>query len=220
MKTKSVRRYLALLTTLAALGSPVSAQDKAGQASGERVRGEVAELRGSTLVVKTKDGNTARLDMPEAVVVFTLTKASFTDLDFGSYVGAVSERMGDDIYSPIVRDSLSWLHRGLELRIIDDKLRGIAVGHTKWDLTPQSVMTHGWVDDVEDRVISIKYGPTDIEETDVEIGANTPVTRMSLGEKSALKPGARVVVGAQKNGDGKRLAVFVVVGQDGVVPGL
>src|SRR2546426_6267265 len=51
--------------------------------------------------------------------------------------------------------------------------RSIAVGHSKWDLTPNAVITHGWIDDLEDRVLSIKYGPTDQEETDVEISRDT-----------------------------------------------
>ena len=51
---------------------------------------------------------------------------------------------------------MSWLHLGYELRIFDEQLRGLALGHTKWDLTAESVMTHGWVDDLEVRVLSIK----------------------------------------------------------------
>ena len=95
------------------------------------------------------------------------------------------------------------------------------MGHTKWDLTPDSVMTHGWVDDMEDRVVSIKYGPTEEEETDVEVTRDTPVTRMSPGDPSLVKPGARVFVGAQRKGKGGTDAVFIFVGgQDGAIPGL
>lgn len=185
----------------------------------ERVRGVVLRIDGSTLVIRARDGQSMRLALAPNLAVFSLTKATFADLDFGTYVGSVSERMGDDIYSPIFRDSLSWLHRGLELRIIDESLRGIAVGLSKWDLTAQSVITHGWVDDMEDRVISIKYGPTDGEETDVEIGRDIPVLKMSLGDRSLLRPGAQVVVGVHKGPDAA-LAVFVFVGKDGVVPAL
>ena len=185
----------------------------------ERLRGVVARADASSLIIRTRDGQSMRLALAPNLAVFSLTKAAFADLDFGTYVGSVSERMGDNIYSPIYRDSLSWLYRGLELRIIDESLRGIAVGHTKWDLTAASVITHGWVDDIEDRVISIKYGPTDQEETDVEIGRDIPVLKMSLGDRSLLKPGAHVVVGVHK-GPESALAVFVFVGKDGVVPAL
>jgi hypothetical protein len=139
-------------------------------------------------------------------------------VDFGTYVGAVSEKLGDHIYSPIVRDSLSWLHKGFELRLIDESLRGIAVGHTKWDLTSKSVMTHGWVDDQEGRVISIKYGPTEEEETDVEISRDTPVFKMSRGDVNLIKPGARVFAGALKGAGGRYDAAFIFIGTDGVAP--
>jgi hypothetical protein len=184
----------------------------------ERVRGAIVHVENSTMTLRTRDGQSLRVTLAPNLAVFTLAKGSFADLDFGTYVGSVSERMGET-YSPIYRDSLSWLHRGLELRIIDESLRGIAVGHTKWDLTKESVITHGWVDDIEDRVISIKYGPTDQEETDVEIGHDVPVLKMALGDRSALKPGAHVVVGVHKGPDAA-VAVFVFVGKDGVVPSL
>jgi hypothetical protein len=91
---------------------------------------------------------------------------------------------------------------------------------TKWDRTPNSIMTHGWVDDMEDRVLSIKYGPTDGEETDVEVGRDIPILKMARGDKSLLKPGVRVFAGAQKGADGNYVAVFIFVGKDGVVPPL
>jgi hypothetical protein len=153
-----------------------------------------------------------------ATSIFSLSKASFTEVQFGTYVGAVAMR--DDRYSPIVRDSLSWLHNGFELRIIDDSLRGIALGHQKWDQPPGAIMAHGWVDDMEVRVLSIKYGPTEEEETDVEVPRDAPVHRMSLGDKNLLKPGVHIFAGAQKNGDGKYTANFIMVGKDGVAPKL
>jgi hypothetical protein len=108
----------------------------------------------------------------------------------------------------------------LELRIIDESLRGIAVGHTKWDLTSKSVMTHGWVDDQEGRVISIKYGPTEEEETDVEVSRDTPVFKMSRGDASLIKPGARAFVGANKGAGGRYDAAFIFIGKDGVAPNM
>jgi hypothetical protein len=185
----------------------------------DRIRGQVTKVEASSMDVTTRDGRTAHLALPDNVPVFSLAKASFGEVAFGVYVGAISEKLGDHIYSPIIRDSLSWLHKGLELRIIDEKLRGIAVGHTKWDLTPDSVMTHGWVDDIEERVISIKYGPTDEEETDVEVGREIPILRMSPGERSLIRKGARIFAGAQ-DGGGNYAAVFVFTGQDGIVPPL
>lgn len=182
----------------------------------DHFRGVITKVDGSSIVMKTRDGKTVNLLTSDGLTVISLTKGSYTAVDFGTYVGAVAVRM--DQYSPVVRDSLSWLHKGFELRIIDEKLRGIAVGHKKWDLTPDSIMAHGWVDDIEGRVISIKWGPTELEETDVETPRDTPVFKMALGDKSMLKLGVNVTAGAQKGADGKFMTVFIFVGQDGIVP--
>lgn len=195
--------------------TPVAAREAAQP---EHFRGEIAAVQADALVLKTNGGKSVRLRLSEGVGVFALTKGSFASIDFGTYVGAVAVKLEE--YSPIVRDSAVWLHKGFELRIIDEELRGIALGHKAWDLTPDSIVSHGWVDDIEIRVLSIKWGPTDYDETDVEVPRDAPVYRMSLGDRALLKPGAHVLAGAQKNGDGKYDAVFVFVGKDGIVPPL
>jgi hypothetical protein len=184
----------------------------------ERIRGQIAAVDATSMIVKTRDGDKVRLSLKEHSSILSLSESSFTDVEFGSYVGSVSKRL--DEYSPIVRDSMSWLHQGYELRIFDEQLRGLALGHMEWDLTQESVMTHGWVDDLEVRVISIKYGPTEEEETDVEIARDVPIFKLSVGDKSQIKPGANVLAGAQNGEDGDYLAVYVMVGQDGIVPAL
>lgn len=162
-----------------ALATPARAQEP------DHIRGQITKVEASLIVIKTDDGKTVRLVIPDDLTVISLTKGSFTKVDFGVYVGSVAVRLNE--YSPIVRDSLSWLHKGFELRIIDEQLRGIAVGHKKWDLTPETIIAHGWVDDMEGRVISIKYGPTEEEETDVEVPRDVPVLRMALADKTDRK---------------------------------
>jgi hypothetical protein len=184
----------------------------------DHFRGQITAIQGSTMVVKTNSGRTVRLAISENLTVISLAKGSFTEVDLGTYVGAVAYKL--DEYSPIVRDSAVWLHKGMELRIIDEKLRGIAIGEKKWDRTPVSIIAHGWVDDLEDRVISIKWGPSDYDETDVEVPRDVPIHRMALGDASLLRPGTPIFAGAQKDADGKYTAVFVFCGKDGIVPAL
>ncbi len=214
--------YLMIFASVmvSALGTPARAQNVTQPANEEpdRIRGQIATVEASSIVVKTGDGVEVRLGLQDYSSILRLSKASFTDVDFGVYVGSISKRL--DEYSPIVRDSLSWLHHGFELRIFDEQLRGLALGHTTWDLTPEAVMTHGWVDDLEIRVLSIKYGPTEEEETDVDIPRDVPILRLSLGDKSLIKPGAHVFAGAQKGADGNYEVVFIMVGEDGIVPPL
>ena len=213
--------YIVMIAAIivSVFGSPAYAQkvtDAGGQP--DRIRGEITKVDSSSIVVKAKNGNTVTLSLEDYTSIFSLTRASFTDVDFGAYVGSISKRL--NAFSPIIRDSLSWLHRAFELRIFDENLRGMAVGHQRWDLTSDSVMTHGWVDDLEIRVLSIKYGPTEEEETDVEIPRDVPILKMSLGNKSLIKPGAYVFAGAQKGADGNQVAVFVMVGEAGITPPL
>ncbi|WP_397409792.1 hypothetical protein [Polaromonas sp.] len=233
--------YVIVSATVLALGPSVRAQDAASDqkvlprsqskdsaaeshtpkaardpAEPDHIRGQVTRVEGSSITVKTSDGKTLRIGLKDDTTVISLVKGSFAEVDFGTYVGAVAVKLEE--YSPIVRDSAVWLHKGFELRIIDEQLRGIALGHKKWDLTPESIISHGWVDDIEVRVLSIKWGPTDYDETDVEIPRDVPVSRMSLGDRSLIKTGARVFVGGQKGADGQYVALFVFVGKDGMVP--
>lgn len=183
----------------------------------DHFRGQIVSLQGQTLVMKSRAGKTVEIQMPDGVPVLGLGKGSFTAVDFGTYVGAVGIKL--DEYSPIVRDSAVWLHRGFELRVVDEELRGISLGHKDWDLVPGAIISHGWVDDIEVRVLSIKWGPTDYDETDMEVPRDVPVQRMSVADRNALQPGVHVLVGANRV-QGRHVAAFVIAGKDGIVPAL
>lgn len=211
---KALRYTMAIAAVIGlAVGLPAHAQQEP-----DHIRGQITQVEDTSIVVKSPDGRTVRLATPADLTIISLDKGSFTKVDFGVYVGSVAVKL--DEYSPIVRDSLSWLHKGFELRIIDEQLRGIAAGHKKWSLTSDSIMAHGWVDDIEDRVLSIKYGPTEEEETDVEVPRDVPVLKMTLGDRALIKPGAHIFAGAEKDADGKYVAVFIFVGKGDVVPPL
>ena len=208
--------YLTLIVVVMFLA--INPPARAEEPEPDHIRGVITKMEDSAIILETSKGSSEHLVISENLTIIKLTKASFTDVDYGLYVGAVSVRL--NAYSPIVRDSLSWLHQGFELRIIDEKLRGIALGHKNWDLTPETVMTHGWVDDQETRVISIKFGPTEEEETDVEVPRDVPVQKMTLGDRSLLKPGCNIFAGARKGEDGKYVAAFVFIGEEGATPAL
>lgn len=224
MPRLTIRRHLAAAAvmtaclTLATLHTARAADNN----EPDHVRGQISQVDGNTITLTTPEGRTLRLALPENLAVFTLSKASFSSVDFGTYVGSVAVRL--DLTSPIVRatprETISWLYQGYELRIIDEQLRGIAVGFKPWDAPKGSSVTHGWIDDMDKRVLSIKYGPTQDEESDVLVGKDVPVTRMSLGQRSDLQSGSHAFVGASKGPDGKSNAVFVFVGKDGLVPSL
>ncbi len=203
---EGVRAALCGLAAIAMLATPV-APAVAQNALPDRIRGEIVSVDDASMIVNTRDNESVRLALSENVGVFTLTKAGFVDVEFGTYVGSVAVPMSD-----------GWTWRALELRIIDEQLRGIALGHMDWDRAPESTMTHGWVDCIEWRILSIKYGPTDEEEKDVDIPRDVPILKMSLGDRSLLKPGTRIFAGANKNPDGEYTTVFVFTREDGGAP--
>ncbi len=104
------------------------------------IRGQITTVEGSVFVVKN-GVNLYRIGLPDNAAILALSEGSFTRVEYGVYVGAVAVKL--DAYSPIVRDSLSWLHQGYELRIIDEELRGIASGHQPWNLTKETIIAHG-----------------------------------------------------------------------------
>lgn len=213
-----LRRLIMFASVLVlATGSPAQAQPIAELVDEpDHIRGEIAAVDDSSITVTTSDGASVHIVLADITTILSLTKASFTDVDFGVYVGSVSKRL--DEYSPIVRDSMSYLHEGYELRIFDEELRGLALGHTSWDLAPESVISHGWVDDLEVRVLSIKYGSTEEEETDVRVERDKPVLYLKIGDRNLLKPGAHIFAGAQKDDNGGFEAEYVMVGDKDVVP--
>ena len=93
----SLHRLAAAALIAAALGTPAFAQNNPGEP--ERFRGVVTRADASSLAIRTGEGKALHFALPEGVAVFALSKASFADIDFGLYVGAVSERMGDT-FSP------------------------------------------------------------------------------------------------------------------------
>lgn len=214
---RALSSFLAIILAMTVmLSAPAWGQQKSEEAAVEpdHIRGQIMAVEDSTIVIRTPNGGSVRLGVPENLTIFRLSEAKFTEVDFGTYVGSVSVRL--DAFSPIVRDSMSWLHEGYELRIIDEDLRGIAVGHRDWSLTDETVMTHGWVDDLEIRVLSIKYGPTEEEETDVDVPRDVPILKMSLGDRSLIKSGVQIFAGAHKGDDGNYAAAFVFVADDGM----
>ena len=202
----ALRRAFFLISIFAVLFStPALAQNAAVQ----NIRGQIIGVQDSSISLKTRDGKSLRLKIPEQISIYRLSKAVFSDVNFGTYVGSVAVPLPD-----------GWTYRALELRVLDEELRGLAIGHMNWDLSPESTMTHGWVDDLEVRILSIKYGPTDEEEKDVDVPYDVPITKMSLGDRSLLAQDVEVFAGAQKDGSGNSTALFILVGTESVLPPL
>jgi hypothetical protein len=124
---------------------------------------------------------------------------------------------------------LCWRHRNassdgsqkaLEVHIFPESMRGTGEGHYPWDLQPNSTMTNASVDQtvasVDGQTMMVKYKDG---EKKIIVSSDTPVVAYEPGDRSDLKPGAKVfIAAATKQADGTLQARAWRVGRDGVTP--
>lgn len=206
-------RALAVLGGLllaAALGASVPAV--AQTVATQHIRGQITAADDSSITVKTRAGATVRLALASDVSVSSLTKAGFSDLKAGAYIGSAAVPIRP---APRTFDMKTPTLTALEVQIFPESMRGVGEGQRKWDLTPDSTMTSGTVLDVEGRVLSIRFRGND---RDVHVPPQAPIVKVGPGDRGLLKPGAHVFAVAQPGANGSLTALRVSVGMGGLVP--
>jgi Domain of unknown function (DUF5666) len=202
MKITASARRVAATCAAAAFGLAV-----AGAALAQttvRVRGTIETVDGGTLAVKTREGATVVVKVPDNVSVAGVLKRSLSDIKSNDFVGiaALPQSGGTS--------------RALEVLIFPEAMRGTGEGHRGWDLLPESTMTNATVTEsvtkVDGHTLTLKY--KDGEQTFV-VPPDTPIVTFAPGDKSELKPGAVIFIsGAAKADDGTLSAARVTVGRD------
>jgi hypothetical protein len=129
--------------------------------------------------------------------IATLVKASLADIKQGFFVGVTSMPQPDG--------SLS----ALEVHIFPEAMRGTGEGHYPWDLRPQVGAT------VDGRTLTLKYKDG---EKKIFVPADTPIVIYEVGDRTDLKPGAKVFIVAVKQPDGTLEGRAWRVGRDGAAP--
>jgi len=173
-----------------------------------RVRGTIEAVDGQTMNVTTRDGTKLMIKIADNVTVVGLVTASMSDIKVGSYVGAAGMPQEDGS------------QRALEVLIFPEAMRGTAEGFLPWDLRPNSTMTNATVAEVVAKVdgytMRLKY--KDGEKT-IVVPPDAPIVAYVPGDKSELKPGAKIfIAGAAKQPDGSLVAARVGVGRDSLTP--
>ncbi|MBY3446169.1 hypothetical protein [Rhizobium laguerreae] len=200
----------ALLLGLTAIASavlpaaPVHAEDQ--KAEQIHVRGSIVTYSGSTLTVKTREGETVDVTLADGWKLASVANAAVTDIKPGDFVGIASlpsEGGGDG---------------ALEVLIFPPAMKGAGEGSYGWDLKPNSSMTYATVADavkgVDGRTVTVSYRG---KEKKIAIPDGTPVVTIAPATKDDLVPGAVVFIPAEKAASGP-LAHQVLVGKNGVVP--
>ena len=192
------------LVSGATLATPAHAEDN--KAAQIHVRGSIVNFAGSTLKIKTREGETVDVALADGWKVASVANASVTDIKPGDFVGIASlpKQGGGD--------------GALEVLIFPPAMKGTGEGSYGWDLKPDSSMTNATVADavkgVDGRTVTVSYHG---KEKKIAIPDGTPVVTIAPATKDDLVAGAVVFISAEKAATGT-IAHQVVVGKNGVVP--
>ncbi len=172
-----------------------------------RVRGTLEAVDGPTLSIKSREGNDVKVRMTDKIAVFGVVKTELSEIKEGSYIGVSGMPEPDGT------------QKAVAVHIFPENQRGAAEGFRPWDLRPNSTMTNATVAQTvkgtEGQNILVKYKDG---EKKVVVPPDTPIVTLVAGDKSELKPGAKLIVFAVKKDDGTLEAVRANVGRDGVTP--
>jgi hypothetical protein len=200
-----------LKTIIVVLGtiSSLSAAGVGGAQAADtlRVRGTVASFEPSLLTVKTRQGDTSAIKLNAGWKISGIASASVKDIKQGDFLGIASVSKADGGSG------------ALEVVVFPAALKGTGEGDRPWDLQPNSRMTNGTVADVTDingRAVTLTYDNGQTKK--ISIPDTTPVVTFAPATPTDLKPGATVVVTAERAADGTLSSGRVVVGNNGVAP--
>ncbi len=195
---------LTIALSMITLAAPAHAEDK--KSAPIHVRGSIVAYTGSTLKVKTREGETVDVALADDWKVAGVAEAKVTDIKPGDFVGIASlPKVGGG-------------DGALEVLIFPPAMKGLGEGSYGWDLKPDSSMTNATVADavkgVDGRTVTVTYHG---KEKKIAIPDGTPVVTIAAAAKDDLVPGAVVFITAEKAASGP-IAHQVVVGKNGVVP--
>jgi hypothetical protein len=172
-----------------------------------RVRGTVASLEGSKLVVHAKDGSDVTIGLADNFAALAVVKSSMADIKQGTFIGTATVTQPDSTL------------RSVEVVVFAENLRGTAEGHYPWDLGSKSMMTNATVVNavkgVDGQTVTVTYKGG---EKKIDIPANVPVVAVVQGNKADIAAGAIVFVPTERQSDGSLRGGAVLVGKDGVIP--
>jgi len=180
------------------------------------VRGTIARVDGNTLDIKERDGGVAKIHLADNAKIASVTKASLSDIKPGSFIGTAATPGKDGKLQAI------------EVHIFPESMRGTGEGDRAWDLTPKSSMTNGTVAQKSDKVEANKVNR--VEGNDVTVNFNgstkivtvtpdTKVVTLVPGDRSELKPNAKIFISAATRApDGALEANRVTVGKGEISP--
>ena len=199
------RSLAASLAVVSVLASSAWAQQSP---TPTRIRGTIESVDGKTMSIKTREGTDVKVNMTDDIAVIGIAKTSLSEIKQGSYIGVSAMPQPDGS------------QKALAIHIFPEAMRGASEGFRAWDLRPNSTMTNATVAQtvagVDGQVIDVKYKDG---EKKVVVPPDAAIVAFVTGEKSEIKPGAKIIIfGAMKKDDGSLETNRIGVGRDGIAP--
>ena len=172
-----------------------------------RIRGTLEAIDGDVLDVKSRSGEDVKVHMTGNVLILGITKIALADIKVGSFIGTTTVPGPDG--AP----------KAVEVHVFPENMRGTGEGSYPWDSRPNSTMTNATVSDsvagVDGQSVMVKYKDG---EKKVLVSQDTPVVTYVPGDKSELKPGAKLIAFVKQLPDGSYDTNRISVGLDGLTP--
>jgi hypothetical protein len=202
MSSTIQRMFAAAGFALVCIVLPASAQETV------RIRGTIESVDGDVYVVKNRDGAEMKVAMTDKPLFVAIVKSTMADIKPGMFVGSTGMTQPDGS------------QKAIEVHIFPESMRGTGEGHYDWDLKPNTKMTNANVEQtvggVEGQTLSVKYKDG---EKKLLVTPETAVVTYVVGDKSDLKPGTKIFVGAgKKQADGTVQPPRITYGKDGLTP--
>ncbi len=175
-----------------------------GSPSQTRIRGEIERVEGDGVVVRTMEGNSARVALTPGYSVGGVVKATIADIRKGGYIGVGARPQPDGSLLAV------------QVFIFPEAMRGTGEGHRPWGVLPDTTMTNATVAETVSRidganlVLSYPGG-----EQRVTITPEANIIMAAPAQASELVAGAQVAMTAMKQGDGGFSASRITIAKPG-----
>lgn len=196
----------ALHTTfgLLMLGAAIMAQ-AADMPVVKPLRGTIDSVQADTLNYTTRAGQHQSINLTDKTAIRLISKATLDSIKADSFVGSAAIPQADG--------SL----KALEVTVFEASLKGSGEGHYGWENADGSTgtMTNGTVGKLSKangRTLTVQYKGG---EKQLVVPQDVPIAYVQPGERSELKPGARIVLFPADDGKSAR---GVAVGKYGFNP--
>lgn len=173
-----------------------------------RISGTIEKADASSIVVKPRSGDPLTVHLAGDVAVFDVSKGAMADLKPNAFIGVGAMPQADGS------------QRAMQITVFAESQRGLGEGFRPWDRAPNSTMTNGTVGtrvgSVDGPKLVVKYKGG---EKTIVVPSDAVILAYSVGDKSELKPGAKIaIIGARQRPDGSLDASRVNVGHGEIVP--